>query len=72
MGKGIKVPLSDNVNLQELAERYEFCGRDIKKAVRDACVTAALNGRSIVSQEDFIRSCEKIKSEAAELSEAQD
>lgn len=71
MGKGIKIPLSDDVNLQELAEKYEFCGRDIKKAVRDACVTSALNGR-IVSQEDFIRACDKIKAETEELSRSED
>ncbi len=71
-GKGIKIPLSDDVNISELAEEYEFCGRDIKKAVRDACVRAALTDKNIVSQEDFVMSCEKVKSENEELKNAED
>ncbi|MBQ7154117.1 MAG: 26S protease regulatory subunit [Synergistaceae bacterium] len=71
-GEGIRIPLSDGVNTSELAERYELCGRDIKKAVRDACVTAAINGKDTVAQEDFVRSCEQLISESKNLYEAED
>ena len=71
-GEGIRIPLSDDVNVSELAEKYEFCGRDIKKAVRDACVTAAINGKTSVSQGDFDRACMKVKTENEDLDEAED
>ena len=40
--KVIHVPLADDVDIQVLSEKYEFCGREIKSAVKSACVAAAL------------------------------
>ena len=58
-GSEIKIPLSDDVNIDELAKKYEFCGRDIKKSVLDACVSCLRQGREIVSQKDFVNACNK-------------
>ena len=60
---GLNIPLADNVNLNELAEKYEFCGREIRKAVVSACVSAAIAEKEKVSQEDFINACQKIIAE---------
>ena len=71
-GTGIKIPLSDDVNINELAERYEFCGRDIKKSVLDACVSCLRQGRATVSQEDFLKACAKTKDTNERLKQAED
>lgn len=59
----VQIPLSSDVNISYLAEKYDFCGREIKNAVKDACVKAALNGQDSVSQVDFIYACDKILDE---------
>lgn len=71
-GNGINIPLSNDVNTYELAEKYEFCGRDIRKAVISACVVVAMNNGNVVTQSDFIKSCEKIKYEEERLANAED
>lgn len=38
----VHVPLADDVDIDYLAENFELCGREIKNAVKNACVSAAL------------------------------
>lgn len=71
-GNGINIPLADDVNTSTLAEQYEFCGRDIRKAVISACVSVAMHDGNIVTQADFLKSCEKIKDEEERLANAED
>ena len=71
-GKGINIPLSEDVNTRELAERFPFCGREIKNAVKDACVTVAMKNADVVTQADFLRSCEKTKTESDKVINATD
>ena len=71
-GKGLNIPLSDDVNLDELAEKYVFCGREIKNSVKDACVTAAINKKEIVCQQDLLNASEKTKIESAKVIKAED
>ncbi len=71
-GDGIHIPLASDVNVIELAENYEFCGRDIKNAVKNACVSAALQGRDYVTQEIFLKACEKTKLESEKAVMADD
>lgn len=71
-GNGIKIPLASDVNTEELAEKYEFCGREIRKAVINACVSVAMRNCAIVQQNDFIKACEKIKYEEERLANAED
>ena len=55
----VQIPLSSDVSISYLAEKYDFCGREIKNSVKDACVRAALNGQDYVSQADFVYACDK-------------
>ncbi|MGN0606603.1 MAG: ATP-binding protein [Oscillospiraceae bacterium] len=71
-GNGINIPLFDDVDTNELAEKYEFCGREIRKAVINACVSVAMHNRFIVQQADFIKACDKIKYEEERLANAED
>lgn len=61
----MNIPLADDVDTAELASIYEFSGRDIRNAVKDACITVAMNNRrnniqKSVSQTDLRKACEKI------------
>lgn len=71
-GEGLRIPLADDVNLDELAEKYIFCGREIKNSVKDACVTVAISGRSVVCQSDLIKASEKTKIESEKVIKAED
>ena len=70
--KKLNIPLAENVNTEELAEKYEFAGREIRNAVISACVNVAMNERDIVRQEDFIKACDKIVEEKAGVDSASD
>ncbi len=70
--KKINIPLAEDVNTGELAEKYEFAGREIRNAVISACVNVAMNERDIVRQEDFIKACDKIVEEKASVASASD
>lgn len=71
-GEGLHIPLSDDVNIEELAEKYEFCGREIKNSVKDACVIAAIAQKDIVSQADLIKAADKTKVEYDKVMKAED
>jgi len=71
-GEGLHIPLSDDVDLQELADKFEFCGREIKNSVKDACVTVAIAGRDSVFQADLMKSAEKVKIEYEKVMKADD
>ena len=64
--------LANEGKVAELAEKYEFCGREIRKAVINACVSVAMRNCAIVQQNDFIKACEKIKYEEERLANAED
>lgn len=71
-GNNLCIPFFDDVNLDILAEKYEFCGREIKKAVISACLHAAMAEHDYVSQEDFIYACDRIIEEEQALASAKD
>lgn len=72
LGPGLHIPLGDDVNLDELAEKYVFCGREIKNSVKDACVTVAMSGRSTVCQSDLLKAADKTKIESDKVMKAED
>lgn len=72
IGEGLHIPLSSDVNIDELAEKYNFCGREIKNSVKNACVSVALGGKEHVSQADLLNSAEDVKTEAEKVSKADD
>lgn len=68
----LNIPLSENVDTQELAEKYDFSGREIRNAVVSACVSVAMAKREIVEQEDFLKASDKILEEKKALLKAKD
>lgn len=50
-GHRLAIPLSTDVDIDELAQNYDLCGRDIRNAVIDACVEACQSGKEFVDQE---------------------
>lgn len=70
--KKLNIPLAEDVNTEELAERYEFAGREIRNAVISACVNVAMNDWDVVRQEDFIKACDKIVEEKDGVASASD
>ncbi len=68
----IHVPLAADVDVTYLAENYEFCGREIKNAVKNACVSAALKKQEIVTQQDFINACVNAVEERKRVNSAKD
>ena len=51
----------------ELAEKYDFCGREIRKAVVSACVKSAMRGKGDVDMAMFSEACEQIKREESSI-----
>lgn len=68
----LNIPLSPDVNTQELAEKFEFAGREIRNAVISACISAAMDDKDIVTQADFLRASEKIVAEKKSIADAKD
>lgn len=68
----LNIPLAGDVNTQELANQYEFAGREIRNAVISACISVAMSGRDIVRQADFIKACDKIVQEKKSVANASD
>lgn len=66
----LNVPLDKDVNTDELAEKYDFCGREIRKAVISACINTAMKNQNIVHQQDFIIATDKILAEQDSLANA--
>lgn len=50
-GHELRIPLSDDVDTEKLAQNYELCGRDIRNAVVEACVEACKQNKDKVDQE---------------------
>jgi len=71
-GSGIRLPLALDVDMKDLAGKYEFCGREIKNAVKNAAIAVALQKRSLVTQMDLIKACETTKEESQKAVGAKD
>ncbi|MCD8222966.1 MAG: AAA family ATPase [Clostridiales bacterium] len=68
----VHVPLAEDVNVPMLSKTYEFCGREIKSAVKSACISVALDQRDTVTQEDLITACDITKEETLRVISAND
>lgn len=62
----LNIPLTDDISLDILSESFDFCGRDIRNAVKVACTHAVVEGRDMVSQADLVYACERILGEMYE------
>ncbi len=59
------------IDIHAIAEKtIGFCGRDVKNTVVKACFTAIHNGRKFVTQQDFLDSCEQIRTTREDLKHA--
>jgi len=56
-----KLPIDADLSIDELATIDDVCGRDIKNAVIDAAVRAAINTTHPISTNDFIEAIQRIK-----------
>lgn len=54
---GLCIPLSENIDIDRLAEKYIFCGRDIREAVKHACIACLRSGGETVTQEHLVYGC---------------
>lgn len=68
----LNIPLGEDVDTSELAQKYDFVGREIRNAVISACISAAMKGNNTVVQKDFINACNKIVKEKHSLAIAKD
>ena len=68
----VHIPLATDIDIKLISEKYEFCGREIKNAVKKACVSAALRGDKQVFQKDLIKACEDILIEKKNVDNASD
>lgn len=68
----VHVPLAWDVDIPALSEKYEFCGREIKSAVKSACIATALDNRDEVTQADLIQACEITREETLRVISADD
>ncbi len=71
-GANIHIPLANDVDIHCLAVTYDFVGREIKNAIKDACVRAAMRRQDSVSQGDFIYACERKAKDKETLASAAD
>lgn len=70
--KTVHVPMAFDVDIPALAEKYEFCGREIKSSVKSACIAAALDNRDEVTQSDLVKACDITKEESLKVTSASD
>ena len=71
-GEGLHIPLAEDVDIYELAEKFEFCGREIKNSVKDACVITAIAQEQYVSQASLLKAAEKTRIEYEKVMKAED
>lgn len=68
----VHVPLAGDVDISALSEKYEFCGREIKSAVKSACIATALDNRDEVTQADLVKACDITWEETLKIISAND
>ncbi len=67
--KTLHIPLQDDIDLDRLSE-FDFCGRDIRNAVKQACISTLLKGKERVDQEELVLASERTLLELSALAEA--
>lgn len=67
--KTLRIPLADNIDLVQLSE-FDFCGRDIRNAVKQACISTVMKKKERVDQEALLQASERILKELKEVEAA--
>ena len=68
----LRIPLCDDININKLAQDYDFTGREIRNSVKKACVTVAMSNRDRVTQSDLIVASDKTKEEVEKVLQSND
>lgn len=64
------IPKDNTINIKELAEMFpDFCGRDIKNAVINACLDVVQKGCTMLSQVNLINASQRIVTTREKLKE---
>lgn len=67
--KTLKIPLAEDIDLGRLSD-YDFCGRDIRNAVKQACISTVMKGKDVVDQGALLSACKRINCELEGLQKA--
>lgn len=67
--KTLKIPLSDDIDI-DILSNYDFSGRDIRNAVKQACISTVVRGKDVVDQEELLLACERTNLELKNLQKA--
>lgn len=65
-GIRLNIPLAQDIDLEQLSD-FDFCGRDIRNAVKQACISVVSQGRELVCQQDLMNACQRIQDELEAL-----
>lgn len=68
----LNVPLAADVDLQQLAEKYDLCGREIRNSVVNACVNACRDGKTQVDMDSLCEAAEQILGSRQDVQNAED
>lgn len=67
--KTLRIPLSEDIDLDALSE-YDFCGRDIRNAVKQACISTVVKKKNCVDQKELLLACDRTKQELEDVEKA--
>lgn len=67
--KTLRIPLTDDIDLEQLSE-FDFCGRDIRNAVKQACISTVLKKKERVDQDALLQASERILKELKDVEAA--
>lgn len=59
-GNSLNIPLCGDISVKKLASDYDFCGRDIREAVKYACINTLMNKNDTVTMENLIYGCNTV------------
>ena len=67
----LHIPLDKDIDLEKLTA-YDFCGRDIRNAVKRACILTVLQNQQKVTQAALEEACRRTQSELDALARAKE
>ena len=56
--KTLRIPLAEDIDLEALSA-FDFCGRDIRNAVKQACIATVMKGKPKVDQTELTAACQR-------------
>lgn len=68
----LNIPLASDVDLMQLAEKYALCGRDIRNAVVEACVSARMKGAEAVDMACLTGAADMVEKRNQDIANAED